>query len=89
LKVAHHGSATSTTPEFLAAVRPRVAVISVGAANLYGHPDPMTVRALGAAGAQVLRTDRLGSIVLRTNGRRLVVEAAGDTWEVNAPFSRH
>jgi competence protein ComEC len=85
LKVAHHGSATSTTPEFLAAVRPRVALISVGAANLYGHPDPATLHALAAAGAQVLRTDRLGSIVLRTNGHRLVVEAAGDTWEIGHP----
>jgi competence protein ComEC len=87
LKVAHHGSATSTTPEFLAAVRPRVALISVGAANLYGHPDPTTMRALAASGAQVLRTDRLGSIVVRTNGHRLVVEAAGDTWEVDASSS--
>jgi competence protein ComEC len=89
LKVAHHGSATSTTPEFLAAVRPRVALISVGAANLYGHPDPTTLRALAAAGAQVLRTDRLGTIVLRTDGERLVVEAAGDTWEVQPPSSPH
>jgi competence protein ComEC len=87
LKVAHHGSATSTTPAFLAAVRPRVAVISVGAGNLYGHPDPRTLRGLAAAGAQVLRTDRLGTIVLRTNGQRLVVEAAGDRWEVNASSS--
>jgi competence protein ComEC len=87
LKVAHHGSATSTTPEFLAAVRPRVALISVGAANLYGHPDPGTMRALAASGAQVLRTDRLGSIILRTNGQRLIVEAAGDTWEVDASSS--
>jgi competence protein ComEC len=89
LKVAHHGSATSTTPAFLAAVRPSVAVISVGTANLYGHPDPTTVRALAAVGAQVLRTDRLGSIVIRTNGRRLVVEAAGETWEVHASSSPH
>jgi competence protein ComEC len=87
LKVAHHGSATSTTPEFLAAVRPRVALVSVGAGNLYGHPDPTTLQALAAAGAQVLRTDRLGSIVLRTNGQRLVVEAAGETWEVDASSS--
>jgi competence protein ComEC len=87
LKVAHHGSATSTTPAFLAAARPRVALISVGAANLYGHPDPATLRALAAAGAQVLRTDQLGSIVVRTNGKRLVVEAAGDIWEVDASSS--
>jgi competence protein ComEC len=87
LKVAHHGSATGTTSAFLAAVRPRVAVISVGAANRYGHPHPATVRSLAAVGAQVLRTDRLGSIVVRTNGQRLVVEAAGDSWEVTPSSS--
>jgi competence protein ComEC len=87
LKVAHHGSATSTTPEFLAAVRPRVAIISVGATNRYGHPDPRTMRSLAEAGAQVLRTDRLGTVVLRTNGERLVVEAGADSWEVGASSS--
>jgi competence protein ComEC len=87
LKVAHHGSSTSTTDDFLAAVRPRVAVISVGAGNVYGHPDATTMRRLAAAGAQVLRTDRLGSIVLRTDGRRLIVEAAGEKWEVSEPSS--
>jgi competence protein ComEC len=89
LKVGHHGSITSTTPAFLSAVQPRVALISVGAGNLYGHPDPATLHALAAAGAQVLRTDRLGSIVLRTDGRRLVVQAAGDSWEVKPSFSPH
>jgi competence protein ComEC len=87
LKVAHHGSSTSTTAEFLAAVRPRIAVISVGAANLYGHPDTETLRSLANAGAQILRTDRMGSIVLRTDGRRLFVDAAGESWEVTASFS--
>jgi competence protein ComEC len=88
LKVGHHGSATSTTPPFLDAVRPRLAVISVGAANLYGHPNRETLRALAAAGAQVLRTDRQGSIVVGTDGRRLIVEAAGDMWEVSASSSQ-
>ncbi|MFN2566939.1 MAG: DNA internalization-related competence protein ComEC/Rec2 [Gemmatimonadaceae bacterium] len=87
LKVAHHGSATSTTASFLDAVRPRVAVISVGAANIYGHPDPATVRALAAAGAHVLRTDHLGSIVVRTDGRRLLVHTSGEQWDVTAPSS--
>ena len=87
LKVAHHGSATSTTPEFLRAVRPRVAVISVGAANVYGHPDPATVRALAAAGARVLRTDRLGTIVVRTDGREIIVDAGAETWGIDSPSS--
>lgn len=80
LKVAHHGSRTSTTPEFVAAVQPRLALVSVGARNFYGHPSPDVVRRLMASGAQVLRTDRLGSIVVRTDGTSLSVEAGGDSW---------
>ncbi|MET0134897.1 MAG: DNA internalization-related competence protein ComEC/Rec2 [Kibdelosporangium sp.] len=59
LKVPHHGS-RSITPEFLDAVRPRVALISVGAGNRYGHPNPITVRRLTANGTTVLRTDQDG-----------------------------
>jgi competence protein ComEC len=82
LKVAHHGSATSTTPPFLAAVRPRLAVVSVGAHNAYGHPDPEVLRALRAAGAQVLRTDLAGTVVVHTDGHRLEVEARDARWVV-------
>jgi competence protein ComEC len=82
LKVAHHGSATSTTPAFLDAVRPRVALVSVGARNMYGHPDPTVVSALAAAGAVVLRTDLLGTVIVRTDGRSLEVEARGMRWTV-------
>src|SRR6185436_18312111 len=64
LKVAHHGSSTSSTPSFLAAVRPRLALVSVGAGNTYGHPSLPTLAAIAASGpggergaAQVLRTD--------------------------------
>ena len=80
LKVGHHGSATSTTRSFLDAVQPRVALISVGAANTYGHPSPVVVRALAASGAQVLRTDHVGTVVVRTDGRTLTVEAGGEQW---------
>ncbi len=62
LKVAHHGSRTATTREFLAAVRPRLAVISVGADNSYGHPAPETIARLKEVGAAVLRTDEVGSV---------------------------
>ncbi len=82
LKVAHHGSATSTTPAFLSAARPRLALVSVGAANRYGHPSPDVVGRLIAAGSQVLRTDQLGTVVVRTDGRVLTTEAAGDRWTI-------
>jgi competence protein ComEC len=67
LKVGHHGSATSSTPEFLDAVRPRIALISVGGNNRYRHPSPGVIAALESRGARVLRTDRSGTIVLRTD----------------------
>ena len=80
LKVGHHGSATSSTPEFLDAVQPRLALISVGADNTYGHPSPAVVRSLVARGVQVLRTDHVGTVVVRTDGRSLSVEAGGERW---------
>ncbi|MBA2720823.1 MAG: ComEC/Rec2 family competence protein [Chloroflexi bacterium] len=64
LKVAHHGSGTATTAAFLEAVRPRIAVISAGADNPYGHPVRSTIDRLSAAGAQVLRTDADGSVTM-------------------------
>lgn len=82
LKVAHHGSNTSTTDAFLAAVHPRLALVSVGAHNMYGHPDREVLERLGAAGVPVLRTDLMGTIVLRTDGTRLEVEARGERWSV-------
>jgi competence protein ComEC len=84
LKVGHHGSATSTTPAFLAAVQPRVALVSVGANNTYGHPDAAVMAELAAAGAAVLRTDRLGTVIVRTDGRSLEIEARGMRWTVPA-----
>ncbi len=83
LKVGHHGSGTSSSERFLTAVRPRLALVSVGAGNTYHLPTPSVMRALAAHGAQVLRTDHLGAIVARTDGRRIIVEAAGDTWELS------
>jgi competence protein ComEC len=73
LKVGHHGARASSTPEFLAAVRPSLAVISVGARNAYGHPAPETLARLAAAGARVLRTDRDGAVIFETDGRVLTV----------------
>lgn len=64
LKVAHHGSADSTSAAFLRLTSPEAAFIGVGAGNGYGHPAQETIARLAAAGTQVFRTDELGSIVL-------------------------
>jgi competence protein ComEC len=68
LKVAHHGSATSTIPSFLAAVRPRYAVISVGTHNVYGHPRLDVLDRLGKAGVETYRTDLNGATSFYLNG---------------------
>ncbi|USQ88273.1 ComEC/Rec2 family competence protein [Streptomyces phaeoluteigriseus] len=75
LKVAHHGSAYQD-PDLLRAVAPRLALISAGADNPYGHPAPGTVAALRATGAVVLRTDRDGALAVAGTGTELRV--AGD-----------
>ena len=73
LKVAHHGSRTSSTPALLAAVRPSVALVSVGARNRYGHPDAGVLARLAAAGADIYRTDQHGALLLDTDGRTLTI----------------
>jgi competence protein ComEC len=75
LKVAHHGARDSSTAPFLAAVRPAVAALSVGARNPYRHPDAGALARLDAAGARVLRTDRDGALLFETDGRALSVTA--------------
>ncbi len=68
LKVGHHGSSTSTSAEFLAAVHPAVAVYSAGNGNSYGHPSPDTLARLGYAGVNVLGTDINGTVVFLVDG---------------------
>ena len=65
LKVGHHGSNTSTSPDLLSKTSPELAVISVGARNRYGHPHSEVVQRLLDAGVRVLRTDRMGHIRVR------------------------
>jgi competence protein ComEC len=77
LKVPHHGSRYSA-PEFLAAVRPRVALVSVGAGNRYRHPSRETLTALSGAGATVLRTDESGDIAVTVGPSGLSFVARGD-----------
>jgi competence protein ComEC len=76
LKVAHHGSEDPGLPDLLRTLRPRLAVISVGKGNDYGHPRPETIAALRAEpGLETLRTDESGRIVVESDGRTLTVRA--------------
>lgn len=78
LKVAHHGSKTSSTSAFLALSKPPLALISAGRANRYGHPAPEVLHRLDGAGIEVLRSDRLGAVrITIVPGRPLRVSALG------------
>jgi competence protein ComEC len=76
LKVAHHGSDTSSTSQFLAVAEPQIAVISCGAENKFGHPDEKVLERLGEKVGEenVFRTDINGTIDFITDGERLWVE---------------
>jgi competence protein ComEC len=64
-------------------VGPRIALVSVGAGNCYGHPGGAVMRALADAGAEVLRTDRLGTVIVSTDGVALSVHTAERAWELS------
>ncbi len=87
LKVGHHGSSTSSGDKFIRQVCPRLALISVGALNGYGHPSGHVVTALRGLGARVLRTDNDGTIVVRTDGKKLELQTADGNWEFSAQSS--
>jgi competence protein ComEC len=74
VKVAHHGSRTSSTPGFVTAARPAIAVISVGQDSPYGHPHPSVLARWRDAGAQLFTTGRRGMITVSTDGEDLKVE---------------
>lgn len=78
LKVAHHGSAGSSTGEFLDAFKPEIGIVSVGEKNSYGHPSPLALARLESRGIAVARTDQLGTLRVATNGRRIKVEHWGE-----------
>jgi competence protein ComEC len=69
LKAGHHGSATSSTPEMLAALDPAAVIFSAGQHNRFGHPHPAVVARFEAMGAAVFRTDRDGAVFIETDGR--------------------
>jgi competence protein ComEC len=68
LKIGHHGSTSSTSPEFLKAVSPAFAVIFVGKDNTYGHPHQETLNKLNAAGVKTYRTDLNGTVTITVSG---------------------
>jgi competence protein ComEC len=83
LKVPHHGSRTSSTGAFLRAVAPRLAVISAGASNRFGHPHAEVVARLRAGGARTIVLAEQGGTVVRSNGEWLEVETwAGGRWKL-------
>jgi len=65
LLVPHHGSRSSSTPAFVAAVSPAVALVSVGWRNRFGQPSPVVLARYRASGAEILRTDLLGAVRVR------------------------
>ena len=71
LKVGHHGSKTSSTEEFMAAVSPETAVIQVGKNNMYGHPTPEAIERLIDAGADIYRTDLMGAVGIDIRGGKV------------------
>ena len=77
----HHGSRTSSRPRLVAAVRPRLALVSAGAHNPFGHPHPETLARYAAAGALVLRTDRDGTLRVATDGERVWARTAAEAEE--------
>ncbi len=89
LKVGHHGSSTSSGDEFLSAVHPSAAIISVGADNIYGHPSADVLAALDRVGARVVRTDERGTIIVRTDGRAIILEAEGQRWDISPASAAH
>jgi competence protein ComEC len=79
LKVGHHGSRYASSAPFLKMVMPRIAVISVGGNNTYGHPAPEVLARLAAVNATVYRTDMQGTIIVTTNGQTVDVRAERNT----------
>ena len=88
LKVAHHGSATSTSSRFLNEVNPVIAVISAGKVNPFGHPHPEVVRRLETFPLQLLRTDRQGAVTIRTDGNYLRTSAFSEEGGISIRFNQ-
>lgn len=73
LKVAHHGSDTSSTKKFISAVAPKYAIISVGS-NLYGHPSNHVIQRFLKRNTEIFRTDQIGSIIIESDGNSISIK---------------
>ena len=87
--VPHHGSRTSSTPEFVAAVAPRWAIVTAGYRNRFGHPNAEVLQRYTGAGTSIFRTDRDGAVHVLLKGAEVRVEAERDLrrryWRVAPP----
>jgi competence protein ComEC len=87
LKVAHHGSRTSTTPALLQSLRPTFAIVSAGRYNSYRHPHPDVIERLRSANTRIFRTDQYGAITFESDGKRIFVDTY--RWQNAATGPRH
>lgn len=78
LKVGHHGSDTSSSKKFLKEVNPKLAIISVGKDNNYGHPDDKVLERLNKLNITTLRTDLIGTIIIKSDGVNITYEGDND-----------
>lgn len=92
LKVGHHGSSTSTSPNFLKKTEPTYAVISAGLFNSYGHPTEKTLNALAERGIKTYRTDLQGTVIFTSDGANIIVnkdpveyESGAETSDTDSP----
>lgn len=73
LKVAHHASKTSSITEFIEKIKPKYAIIGVGEDNKFGHPSDNTIQNLEKANIRIYRTDKMGEIEIKTNGKEIKI----------------
>jgi competence protein ComEC len=82
VKIPHHGSLTSSTPEFIRAIAPRIAIVSAGRSNHFGHPVPEVLERYRSVGAEVFRTDQDGAVSVDSDGYSVSVTTFnGRTYE--------
>ena len=84
LKIGHHGSSSSTCEAFLNSVNPKVAIISVGSNNKYGHPAASTLNLLKNYHIKLYRTDLLGTIILKSDGSSFSILYQWKKWKIDS-----